>query len=204
MKRTLALSAALTAALFAAACSPTPSTPPASSAPALAGRWVSACTPSPQADGSTQYLVLDFTLGAADWKLDYRVHADAACSTRLVTIAIDGDYLLERPSTTVEGAWEARFGFRHKTVTPHVDGVVAALTAGKCGTKAWVVGEGQEILDGGCAAFGQYPRASCAADFDLVRLDASALHFGDRPKDNDMCTPAKRPRALSPLGVTKR
>ncbi len=197
--------AAFTVAL--AACGASPSSPPASStrsAPAIDGRWTSACAPSPQADGSTQYLVLDFTIGKSDWKIDYVVHGDAACSVKLLTVTIDGDYALDRPSPSVAGAWEARFGFAHKVMTPHVDGLVQALTGAKCGAKPWKIGEGQDVYDAGCAAFGQYPKATCPADFDLVKLDAGALHFGDRPKDNDMCTPAKRPSAISSLALPKR
>ncbi|CAN5287646.1 hypothetical protein BH09MYX1_BH09MYX1_39420 [soil metagenome] len=185
-----------------AACSPTPSTPPpASTAPVLDGHWVSACTASPQADGSTQYVKLDAILGKTDWKLDYVVHGDAACSARLVTITIDGDYALDRPSPTLEGAWEARFGFAHKSITPHVDGLVAALTGAKCGAKPWKVGEAQDVFDAGCAAFGQYPKASCGADYDLVGVVGGKLHFGERPKDNDMCVAAKRPAALAQIAL---
>ncbi|MFY0533934.1 hypothetical protein [Nannocystis pusilla] len=74
-------------------------------APDLAGRYVSDCLPSPQADGSTQYLRLDFDIDDAAWKLDYVTHADDACATKLVTVHIEGPYELERPSTAVEGAW---------------------------------------------------------------------------------------------------
>lgn len=187
------------------ACSPgAPAAPAGAPAPAIEGHWASACTPSPQADGSTQYLVLDFVIGKSDWKLDYVVHADAACTTKLVTVAIDGDYALDRPSNTVANAWEARFAFAHKTITPHVDGLVAALTGAKCGAKPWKVGEAQDVYEAGCAAFGMYPKATCSADYDLVSLDGAALHFGARPKDNDMCTAAKRPTAIGPLALARR
>ena len=188
--------------VIASACGPAQA-PAASTPPSLEGHWASACTPSPQPDGSTQSIKLDFTNGKTDWKLDYVTFGDAACATRIVTVSIDGDYALTAPSATTAGAWEARFGFAHKTITPHVDGVANALTGAKCGTGTWKVGEAEDVLTGGCPAFGQYPKAQCAADFDLVRVDGNKLHFGDRPKDNDMCTAGKRPTALSALEIAR-
>jgi hypothetical protein len=41
--------------------------------------------------------------------------------------------------------------------------------------------------------------AECPTDHDLLAMvDDGRLAFGVRPKDNDMCTPDKRPRALTP------
>lgn len=193
--------------LVVAACGGTTSTPPdataggdASAAPSLAGRWLSDCIPSPQADGSTQYFRLDFELSASDWEVDYVVHADADCAVPLVTVAIAGPYELERPSSSVDGAWEARFGFASKTIRPEVDGLRDYLDSLEgCGTEPFQTGVAQDVYASGCPAFGQYPEASCSADYDLVRLDGDALYFGARPANNDMCTPANRPTALSPV-----
>jgi hypothetical protein len=55
----------------------------------------------------------------------------------------------------------------------------------------------------GCAAFGQYPAAQCPADFDLLDVDGGTLHFGNRPADNNMCTPDRRPTQLSTVGLTR-
>jgi hypothetical protein len=38
--------------------------------------------------------------------------------------------------------------------------------------------------------------ADCGTDHDLLALDATGLRFGQRPMDNDMCTPDRRPTAL--------
>jgi hypothetical protein len=207
--RTLfARTATVLASVVLAACSggTTPAAPDAtaggdaSAAPNLAGRWVSDCIPSPQADGSTQYFRLDFDLRASDWDLDYVVHADAACEVPLVTVAIAGPYALERPSSSVEGAWEARFGFASKTIRPEVDGLRDFLNSlDGCGTEPFQTGVAQDVYASGCPAFGQYPQAACSADYDLVRLDGDTLYFGARPANNDMCTPANRPTALSPV-----
>lgn len=176
----------------------------AGSTPALAGRYASPCLPAPQADGSTQYNRLDFTLGDADWSLDYVVHADAACATRLVTVHIDGPYAVGAPHATLPEVYEARFGFTKKTITPHVQPLADALGSMGCGSGAWAVDQPQDVLERGCAGFGQYPASSCAADYDLVKLDGGKLQFGARPADNDMCTPAKRPSALNPVIFSRR
>jgi hypothetical protein len=161
---------------------------------------VSDCTPSPQADGSTQYFRLDFDLTPTEWALDYVVHGDPACDVPLVTVHIEGPYALERPSDAVAGAWEARFGFTSKTIRPEVDGLRDFLNSLEgCGTADFETGVAQDVYASGCAGFGQYPQASCDADYDLVRLDGDSLFFGARPADNDMCTPEKRPTALSPV-----
>jgi len=169
-------------------------------APDIAGRWLSDCMPSPQADGSTQYIRLDFALTDADWALDYVTHGDDACTSPLVTVAIAGSYTLEQPAAEVEGAWEARFGFTTKTIRPEVDGLRDYLNSlDGCGSADFQTGVAQDVYAAGCPAFGQYPRSSCEADFDLVKLDGDALYFGARPADNNMCSAEKRPTALSPV-----
>ncbi len=171
----------------------------AESPPDLAGHWVSACTPSPQADGTTQYIQLDFELTSSRWDLEYVTYADDACSTPLVSVHVDGPYELTRPSA-VDGAWEARFAFDHKSITPHVDPITGFLNAQEsCGAAEWQTGVAQEVLETGCAAFGQYPRSRCEADYDLVARDGSTHRFGARPADNDMCSEERRPSELSPL-----
>ena len=184
------------------ACASQPAT--GSEAPSLAGRYQSDCLPQPQADGTTQYARLDFDLSHDTWTLDYVVHGDAACATRLVGVRIEGPYELGEPAPGLEGAFQARFGFAKKTITPYVDGLVGALTAMGCGTTPWQLGQPQDVLEEGCAPFGQYPASRCAADYDVVALDAEGLQFGARPADNDLCTPEKRPTSLNPSVFVRR
>jgi len=54
-----------------------------------------------------------------------------------------------------------------------------------------------DVYAAGCPALSSYPRATCSADYDVVKVDAAALQFGKRPADNDMCTAEKRPTALN-------
>ena len=177
----------------------------ADGAPNLAGAYVSDCTPSPQADGSTQYFRLEFTMTEARWDLDYVAHADAACTVPLVTVAIAGPYTLERRSPTVPGAWEARFAFDAKSIRPGVDGLRDFLNGLEpCGASDFETGVAQDIYATGCPGFGQYAQASCTADYDLVLLDSEGLRFGERPADNNMCTPERRPTALSSVVSRRR
>ena len=128
----------------------------------------------------------------------------AACTARLVGVRIEGPYEVGGPAPGLEDTFQARFGFAKKTITPYVDGLVGALAAMGCGSSAWQLGQPQDVLEAGCAAFGQYPASRCAADYDLVKLDAEGLHFGARPADNDMCTPEKRPTRLNPSVFQRR
>jgi hypothetical protein len=169
-------------------------------APTLAGRWASSCMPQPQADGSTQYIRLIFDLSADTWALDYSTFADDACSMPLLTVDINGPYVLGGPSTAVAGAFEGEFGFESKTVTAHDPGIVGWLSSLQgCGEGAWVAGTAKDVYGVGCAALGQYPKASCSADYDVVAIVDGKLRFGARPADNNMCRPEARPTALSPM-----
>ena len=189
--------------LLAAACNgQPPSVPDAATPPSITGHWASACFASPQADGSTLYARIDLTGTSPDhWSLDYTLHGDAQCSAKLVTISIHGEYDVLEPSPAVSGAWDARFGFDDKTITPFVQPIADALGAAKCGTDPWQLGVAQSVYAGGCTAFGQYPQAQCSADYDLLSIEGTTLRFGNRPADNDMCTPEKRPTQLSSLAL---
>lgn len=161
----------------------------------LAGRWLGPCA----AAGDGTYFVLDFDLSAADWSVDYVVHGDEACSSPLLTVAIEGPYALTGASEAVSGAWEGTFSFSSKQMTPHVADLAAALDGAGCGSAPWTIGSAQDVYEAGCPAFGQYPEASCSADYDIVSRTGETLQFGARPADNDMCSEDKRPQALSPL-----
>ncbi len=161
----------------------------------VAGHWTSECAPAP--DGKT-HVTLDFHNTADRWQLAYAVFGDAACTTRLVTADIAGSYTIGPASTTVPGAHEAVFRFDRKTLTPAVQPLADALNGMDCGG-GFAVGSAHDVYEHGCAGFGQYPRAVCGADYDLVWRDGDQLRFGQRPADNNMCGADRRPTALAPL-----
>ncbi len=106
-----------------------------------------------------------------------------------------------------EAAREARFAFDEKTVTAHAEGAVgflASLGEG-CGSPGtWERGVARDVGGAGCPALGQRPIADCPADYDLVSVTATELRFGDRPADNDMCSPERRPTAVSGLASIRQ
>ncbi len=181
-----------------------PATPDAHVDPAIAlaqdmsGRWSSSCLPQ-----TSGFAKLDFQIDTPSWQLDYVVHGNADCTFPLATVAIEGPFEIGDASA-VPNAYEAVFGFRSKTITPHVEDLRDTLQAMSCGSEDWVVGESQSVLESGCAGFGQYPVGDCASDYDLVSLQNGQLQFGARPQDNNMCTPDKRPTALADFTLTRQ
>lgn len=192
---TTALSLLAAASLSLAACGPTT----ADSAERdglrpqpgeLAGDWASACVDP----GNGQGFRLSFALTEDTWELAYDAFGDAACAVPFLTVNIAGPYTLGEPSESVPKAREGEFGFASKAVTPHNDAAVGFLQQA-CGREDFSVGQASD-LGAGCAGLGAYPIAQCPSDHDLVFLSGDKLQFGQRPMDNNMCSPDKRPTAL--------
>jgi hypothetical protein len=170
-------------------------------APDLAGRWKSACTPM----SASQWFVLDFDISRSTWAVDYAVFADSGCATKFLTVRIEGPYELGVASSTVPGAFDAKFGFTKKAITPHLPAAADFLaSAGGCGAAGFTAGEAKDIGTTGCAGLGQRPISACSADYDIARLDGDVLTFGERPADNDMCSEGKRPKALAAVSSKRQ
>jgi hypothetical protein len=191
------LSASLLAFAACGGSAPVAPDAPTSPVPDLAGRWGSGCIDP----GSGSALRLTFGLTATAWALDYESFADAACQVPVLQVHIDGPYSITRPSPSVAGAYEGRFAFAQKTVTPASADAVSFLEQA-CGGGTFAVGVASD-LSAGCAGLGAYPIASCPADFDLVARAGDLLQFGERPGDNNMCTEDRRPTALSPVQLVR-
>lgn len=188
--------APLALVLSLTACAAADSSPGTGGGPTVdvTGHWKSDCLPGQ--NGQSQSL--DFQIAGATWSLDYVTFGDAACATPFVTAHIEGPYEVGAAASKVPTAHEARFGFTSKTVTPHGAAAVAFLSGlPACGTGSFTDGAPTDVLEKGCAGLGQYPKAQCPADYDLVAVEGDSLTFGARPADNDMCTPEKRPTALA-------
>src|SRR5512141_621554 len=91
--------------------------------PSYEGRWVSAARePMKNPDGSTVYLVRDFTLTANRWTLVLSAYGDAASEqSKLFRATVEGPYRVSARSSAVSGADEAEFDFQKITFTPHAD-----------------------------------------------------------------------------------
>lgn len=176
-----------------------PQTAPTTTQPDLEGRWASACIPN----GSGQHIQLRFAMTRADWTLDYVTYTDAACTTPFVTARIEGPYAVTGPST-VAGASEGTFRFTRKTLRAHGPAAAGFLSSAQGCGRAFAADVDVDITAEGCAGLGQRPVAACGQDYDLVSLEGDSLRFGQRPADNDLCTPAQRPTALSPLAMQRQ
>ncbi len=168
-------------------------------APSIVGRWVSAtCEALPQPDGSTMYFQRDFDIADSDWAIDGTLFADAACTTKVFTLSIEGGYRILRPSAVVDGAWDAEFDRDRIGLTVFYDGFRTML-GGACGELE--LGVEKDVTASGCAFI---PSSSaCEAEHDLISLRGDDLYFGQRPADGDMCSAPKRPRALTTASVRR-
>lgn len=167
----------------------------------LAGRWDSpTCEAIPNGDGSNSYVQRHFQLTESSWTLNLDAFGDARCQTKLFTARVAGPYTLVKDSDAVPGATEGDFGFGERYLTAHVQPLADAFAQSGCGTGTWTVGA-EQAIPGACLFF--KPIAQCGTDHDLVKVDGDKLFFGQRPADNDMCVPGKRPAALAALPVVK-
>lgn len=169
----------------------------------LKGAWTSAVCEAmaPNPDGSRTYFKRVFDIQETAWSLKFEAFGDAGCTVRLFTARFEGPYTLVKDSEKVAGATEANFGFARHSMTAHVQPVADWFQGARCGTKPWKVGEEQETSATGCVFL--RPVTACGTDHDVVEVRGNELFFGKRPADNDMCTPDKRPTALTPVAVVR-
>jgi hypothetical protein len=195
MMRTIA-AAALAAGLQAAAPAHGQDHAPREALATLAGTWASP-TPEPWYGG---WGTRRFTFAEGRWELDFRHALDAGMTQPTFRFRTHGAYRVGAPSA-VPGAFEAVFGEERKLVTLLTDDpqLVRALGFDACGLTPQVE---HDVSVGGCA--GWKPVAVCGEDHDLLALDVRGLHFGVRPRDNDMCTSDRRPTALLPHPVVRQ
>ena len=157
----------------------------------LSGRYASAA-PEPWYGG---HGLRDFSFGEGRWSLVFTHALDPEMRRPSFAFRTFGPYRVGAPSAAVPGAFEAVFTEERKLVTLLTDDprVIAAFGFAGCGLRPGVE---VDVSERGCA--GWRPVAACAEDHDLLALDARGLHFGVRPRDNDMCTAERRPTALLP------
>lgn len=162
----------------------------------IAGKWRSDCFAANAQQGATT----SYDLGETTWSIDYVLFEDRACTQKFLTIHVDGAYSIDAPSAIVPGAYESRFEFATKTITPHVPAAASFLeTADGCGRTGFASGVTTNISTDGCAGLLLPAIATCRSDYDLVARVGDELRFGMRPEDNNMCTAARRPTSLEPV-----
>jgi hypothetical protein len=139
-----------------------------------------------------------FSFRDGQWSLVFTHALDPGMQRRTFVFRTHGPYRLGPPSAAVPGAFEAVFVEDAKLVTLLTDdpALVRAFGFEACGLTPGVE---VDVSLRGCA--GWKPVAVCREDHDLLALSPAGLHFGVRPRDNDMCTPDRRPTALLPAVV---
>ncbi len=142
----------------------------------------------------------EFVLHDGQWQLIFTHALDPAMTQRTFQFRTGGAYAVTGPSAMVEGAYEATFDedWKHVTLLTAIPEVIAGMGMADCGLTPNLE---MDISAAGCAAW--RPVMECGQDHDLLALDAAGLHFGQRPADNDLCTPDRRPTALLPPVVAR-
>ena len=135
----------------------------------------------------------EFIFRDGQWQLIFTHALDPAMTLRTFQFRTGGGYEVTAPSSAVAGAHEATFreDWKHVTLLTGIPEVIAGMGMADCGLTPNLE---TDISATGCAAW--RPVAECGSDHDLLAMDAGGLYFGQRPADNDMCTPDKRPTAL--------
>lgn len=163
----------------------------------LSGTWAST-QPEPWYGA---YGTREFTFDRGQWRLRFTFALDPAMQAKVFEFRTGGPYYIAQASRSVAGAFDAVFMEDAKFVTLRTRDpkLLQAFGLATCGLVADVE---KDISGAGCAAW--KPVAQCREDHDLLALgDGGGLHFGVRPRDNDMCTSDKRPTALLPAVVRR-
>lgn len=141
----------------------------------------------------------EFIFADGQWSLIFTHALDPQMTQRTFQFRTGGGYALTGPSK-VPGAFEATFDEDWKRVTllTTIPEVIAGLGVGACNLPHNLE---TDISANGCGPWKSV--AACGQDHDLLAMDEGGLYFGQRPADNDMCTPAGRPTALLPAVVAR-
>lgn len=137
-----------------------------------------------------------FTFSKGRWTLLFTLGLDPDLKAQVFTFRTEGTYKVLDPSAVVKDAYNAVFYEEHKWLTLKTGdpGLIQAFGFSACNLVKDVE---TDVSPTGCSAWKSV--SDCPGDYDLLALDKSGkLYFGERPADNDMCTPEKRPTKLTP------
>jgi hypothetical protein len=134
-----------------------------------------------------------FSFDGGTWGLVFTHALDANMQSRTFQFRTEGPYKVGSPSTAVPGAFEAIFfeDVKYVTLLTSDASIVKAFGFADCGLE---LNREVDISKTGCA--GWKPVSECREDHDLLAISTAGLHFGVRPRDNNMCTADRRPTAL--------
>ncbi len=192
--RRLAASFAILAAAISHAHAQTPTVPrevlERATLATLSGTWASSQSESWYGAYGTR----EFRFEDGRWSLRFTLALDPAMQARVFEFRTGGPYYIAQSSKTVPGAFDAVFmeDTKHLTLRTRDTKLLQAFGLAACGLEPDVE---KDISIQGCAAW--KPVAQCREDHDLLALgQGGQLHFGVRPRDNDMCSADRRPKAL--------
>jgi hypothetical protein len=141
-----------------------------------------------------------FTFDKGKWTLVFTLSLDPGLRMQVFQFRTFGTYQVQDKSVRVPDTYNALFSEEKKflTLKTNDENLIRAFGFSSCNlTKD----KEQDISEAGCS--GWKPVSVCSGDYDLLSLDKDGkLYFGNRPQDNDMCSPDKRPSSLTPP-VTK-
>ncbi|MBF0336231.1 MAG: hypothetical protein HQL05_00215 [Nitrospirae bacterium] len=145
--------------------------------------------------GNGTFARREFTFFENTWSLYFTLYLDAELKSPVFRFHAEGFFEVDSPSSVVEGAYNAMFGFQKKTLTLRTsdEKIINSFGFGGCGLQLEVE---KDISDTGCSFFKSVK--DYEEEYDLLCLDKTrkVLYLGARPADNDMSTKAKRPTAL--------
>lgn len=156
-----------------------------------------------RADGTSVYLTRRFTFREGTWRIRFTVTSDADGGAPLFSGDFSGTFTIAE-YTPLSDAFEARFFFSQRTLTPGNEEIAAAMDAAGCGTMPWRTGAAQDVHELGCEPFRVYPSAACRGEYDLIRLRGDRLFFGARPADGNLCSESRRPITLTKRAVIRK
>jgi Adenomatosis polyposis coli down-regulated 1 len=172
-------------------------------APTLTGIWESDRCVIQERGGTRTSSRSAFVFLDDEWALEFIQYSDAACKVPALRAFFQGRYRVVRPSTAVQGAYDADFGFSRKRLTLYADALLAEANRGGCGDRTWARAREEDVSATGCLWV--VPVSACAQEFDVVKVVGDQLFLGERPAaGQDLCREDRRARALRSLPLVRR
>lgn len=140
-----------------------------------------------------------FTFDKGRWTLTFTLGLDPELRMQVFQFRTKGTFKLQQPSKSISDTYEAVFYEDKKYVTLKTSDqdLIQAFGFAACGLKP---NQETDISANGCAAW--LSVKDCPGDYDLLSMDQSGkLYFGERPADNNMCSPDRRPKKLTPAVI---
>jgi hypothetical protein len=103
--------------------------------PALSGIWQSESCVTQERAGTRTSSRSTFVFLDDEWALELNQYSDATCTTPALRAFLIGRYRAIRPSTVVQGAYDADFGFTRKRLTLYSEALLAEANRGACGKR---------------------------------------------------------------------